>query len=226
MPQPIRTTTPARLATLFVVVAAWLWSWSIHTPWAADTAPRLWLHDLLYYLRVALVAWVLAECALWAWHPARRTWLATIALAATLLVSVAAWTYASTSLGLRLRVAASAAALQDLPRQSDGLRRQRAGLLLVDALRRPCDAATPWFWLGRPHGAGSGINLAVVRSDGLPKAPHAQAFRLRRIDAQWWVAYQNGPQYQALQGDAAAARCTRPREAASHRAGMAFVEAG
>ena len=65
-----------------------------------------------------------------------------------------------------------------------------------------------------------------MRSDALPEAPFAGAFRLRRIDAHWWMAYQHGPRYHALQGDAAAAACASPREARSHRAGMAFVEAG
>ena len=45
-----------RVAALFACVAAWLWLWSIHTPWAADLAPRLWLYDVLYYARVLLVA--------------------------------------------------------------------------------------------------------------------------------------------------------------------------
>ena len=45
-----------RVAALFACVPAWLWLWSIHTPWAADLAPRLWLYDVLYYARVLLVA--------------------------------------------------------------------------------------------------------------------------------------------------------------------------
>ena len=57
-------------------------------------------------------------------------------------------------------------------------------------------------------------------------APFAEAFRLRRIDAQWWMAYQNGARYHALQGDATAARCSAPGEITSHRAGLAFIEDG
>lgn len=228
-----RASTSLRLAVLLATVAGWLWLWSIHTPWATDLAPRLWLYDLLYYLRAALVAWVLAECALWAFHPLQRTRFASACLVATLALSAAAWIYAHASIGWRVRTRASAPALEALAmqgdgdrRQGDGDRRQRAGLVLVDSLRRPCDAATPWFWLGRPHGAGSGINLAIVRSDAPPQAPFAEAFRLRRIDAHWWMAYQDGRRYHALQGDAAAGECALARQIGSHRAGMAFIEAG
>ena len=43
--------TTARIAALFACVAAGLWLRSIHTPWAADLAPHLWLYDVLYYAR-------------------------------------------------------------------------------------------------------------------------------------------------------------------------------
>lgn len=212
-----------RVAALFACVAAWLWAWSIHTPWAADLAPRLWLYDLLYYARVVLIAWALAECAHWAWHPAKRTWPTSILLGGVLLAGAAGWAYAHAGIGWRLRVRASTQALDALAMRGAGDVRQRAGHVLVDTVRTPCDAATPWFWLGRPHGVGSGINLALVRSDGPPQAPFADAFRIRRLDGHWWMAYQNGARYQALQGVSRTAACTTPREAMSHRAGMAFV---
>lgn len=135
------------------------------------------------------------------------------------------WAYAHTSIGWRLRVLASTHALAALAAHGPGDLRQRAGHVLVDTVRLPCGAATPWFWLGRPHGAGSGINLALVRSDGPPQVPFADAFRIRRIDDHWWMAYQNGGRYLALQTQDDEAACRAPRTLPSHRAGMAFIDA-
>lgn len=188
-------------------------------------APRLWLYDLLFYARVLLVAWALAECALWYWHPGWRTRAGTACLAGMLLAA-AAWALATTGAGWRLRVSASAPALDALATAGNGDTRQRAGHVLVDSVRHPCDAGTPWFWLGRPHGAGSGINLAIVRSTALPQAPFADAFRLRRLDAHWWMAYQQGARYHALQAQAGESACRAPARVQSHRAGMAFIDAG
>jgi hypothetical protein len=218
--------TTARVAALFACVAAWLWLWSLHTPWATDLAPRLWLYDVLYYARVLLVAWLLAEVALWCWHPSKRRRLGSLLLGGSVLAGIAGWAYAQTGLGWRLRVLASAPALDALAARGASDLRQRAGHVLIDTVRFPCAATTPWFWLGRPHGAGSGINLALIRSDSTPQAPFADAFRIRRIDGRWWMAYQHGAKYHALQGNAAAAACSTSAEAGSHRAGMAFVEAG
>ena len=75
----------------------------------------------------------------------------------------------------------------------------------------------------RPSNRVIGYTLALVRSDASPQAPFADAFRIRRVDGHWWMAYQHGARYAALQGDNRAAACATPREAASHRAGMAFV---
>ena len=58
--------TTTRVAALSACVAAWLWLWSIYTPWAADRAPRLWLYDVLYYARVLLVAWIALTSTWWA----------------------------------------------------------------------------------------------------------------------------------------------------------------
>ena len=218
--------TTTRVAALSACIAAWLWLWSIYTPWAADRAPRLWLYDVLYYARVLLVAWLLAEVALWWWHPSKRRRLASLLLGGSVLAGLAGWAYAQAGIGWRVRVLASAPALEALAAGGASDLRQRAGHVLVDTVRFPCSAGTPWFWLGRPHGAGSGINLALVRSDDTPQAPFAGAFRIRRIDGHWWMAYQHGANYHALQSDAAAAACSTSAEATSHRAGMAFVEAG
>ena len=218
--------TTTRVAALSACVAAWLWLWSIYTPWAADRAPRLWLYDVLYYARVLLVAWLLAEVALWWWHPSKRRRLPSILLCGSVLAGLAGWAYAQTGLGWRVRVQASAPALEALAAGGASDLRQRAGHVLVDTVRFPCSASTPWFWLGRPHGAGSGINLALVRSDDRPQAPFAGAFRIRRIDGHWWMAYQHGPRYQAMQADGAQAACVVPAMTPSHRAGMTFVEAG
>lgn len=216
----------ARVAALSACVAAWLWMWSIHTPWAVDIAPRLWLYDVLYYARVLLVAWLLAEVALWYWHPSKRRRLASILLGVTVLAGIAGWAYAQTGIGWRLRVLASTAALDALAASGASDLRQRAGHVLVDTVRFPCVENTPWFWLGRPHGGGSGINLALVRSDTTPQAPYAEAFRIRRIDRHWWMAFQDGARYQALQAHAAASACIVPATAPSHRAGMHFIERG
>ncbi len=149
--------------------------------------------------------------------------MASLLLATTLLAGIAGWACAQTGIGWKLRVVASAPALDALAAQGRNDLRQRAGHVLVDTVRFPCAATTPWFWLGRPHGAGSGINLAAVRSDARPQAPFAGAFRIRRLDGHWWMAYQHGARYQALQGDSRAVACATPQQAASHRAGMAFI---
>lgn len=226
MPAALHPSTTVRLAGLLGCVLAWCWLWSVHTPWAADTTPRLWLYDLLFYARVLLAAWVLVECALWYWHPRRRTRIGTVFLAATVLTAAAAWALAATGAGWRWRVVASARALDALATAGTGDIRQRAGQVLVDTVRFPCDAGTPWFWLGRPHGGGSGINLAIVRSASLPQAPFADAFRLRRIDGQWWMAYQRGTRYQTLQARNDQSGCRAPGTITSHRAGLAFIDAG
>ena len=213
-----------RVAALFACVATWLWLWSIYTPWAADLAPRLWLYDVLYYARVLLVAWLLAEVALWWWHPSKRRRLASILLGGTVLAGIAGWTYAQTDIGWRLRVVASAPALEVLAADGASNLRQRAGQELVDTVRFPCNGSTPWYWLGRPHGAGSGINLAVVRSDVVPQAPLADAFRIRRIDGRWWMAYQNGARYDAMLARGVAQTCHATGTVSSHRAGLAFIE--
>lgn len=218
--------TSVRLVALLALALAWLWAWSIYTPWAADRAARLWLYDSLYYTRVVLVAWGLAEAASWAWHPARRTGIGTLALAAVAGLAALAWTLGSTAPGWRMRVLASSTPLHALAGKGLGDQRQRAGHVLVDSVRFPCGADIPWFWLGRPHGTGSGINLALVRSDTAPLAPFAPAFRVYPIADRWWLAYQHGPRYHALQPDPAAAACRPPASAGSHRAGMAFIAAG
>lgn len=218
--------TTARVAALSACVGAWLWLWSIYTPWAADLAPRLWLYDVLYYARVLLVAWLLAEVALWCWHPAKRRLGASLLLGGTILAGIAGWAYAQTGLGWRLRVLASAPALDALAAGGASDLRRRAGHVLVDTVRFPCSATTPWYWLGRPHGAGSGTNLALVRSDQAPQAPYAAAFRIRRIDGRWWMAYQHGPRYHAQQAQPDASGCVATGSLPSHRAGMRFIQRG
>ena len=212
------------MAALFGGVLAWLWLWSVHTPWAADLAPRLWLYDLLFYIRVVLVAWLLAEAAWWAWHPSQRRYVASLLLGSALIAGTAGWAYSQTGIGWRLRVLASAPALDALAARGSGAPRQRAGQVLVDTVQFPCAAGTPWFWLGRPHGAGTGINLAIIRSEALPRAPYADAFRLRHLDGDWWMAYQDGTRYHALQERGVASSCVEADTVRSHHAGMAFID--
>ncbi len=218
--------TTVRIAALLACVVAWLWAWSIYTPWAADRLPRLWLYDALYYMRVLLVAWTLAECANWFWHPSKRRRMASMLLAATLLAGIAGWVYASTGIGWRWRISASADALTAIAANGNSDTRQRIGHVLVDTVRNPCKRGTPWFWLGRPHGGGSGINLAIIQSETQPQAPFADAFHIRHVGDNWWMAYQDGGRYHALQARRDQAACGTAQTVASHRAGMAFIGEG
>jgi len=214
-----------RLWTLFLLALAWCWAASVFTPWAADLAPRLWLYDVLYYARAALVFWGGCE-----WlrvllrRDARAPALVPLALATA--SALLAGAYHDTAAGWRWKTAASDAALRALSRQGDHDERQRAGHFIVDTLRHPCRAEQAWLWLGRPHGAGTGTNRALVRSAGAPLAPMPDAFAFRPVGDGWWLAYQHAARYrQGLQrGDAGA--CAPGRVLERHRDGIAFIAAG
>ena len=213
---------PSRLLLLLAATLAWLWASSPYTPWAEDAAPRLWLYDTLYYARVGLLAWLAAETALAAMRPARRGAPALGMLAAVALAWLAGWLYVDSGPGWRWRTRASLAALAAVADAGDSDRRQRAGHVLVDTVRTPCGSAAPWLWLGRPHGGGSGINLALVRSRGVPSSPVREAFVFLPLGAQWWMAYEDPVRHHA----ASAVRCVPGRSVANHRAGLAHVAAG
>lgn len=221
----MRPPTALRLWTLFLLALAWCWAASVFTPWAADRAPRLWLYDVLYYARALLLFWGGCE-----WlrvllrRDARARTLLPLALATA--TALLAWLHHDTAIGWRWKVAASDQALRALSRQDDHDARQRAGHFIVDTLRHPCRADQPWLWLGRPHGAGSGTNRALVRSGGVPLAPIPGAFAFWPVGKGWWLAYQHASHYQrGLQRQGGRA-CTPGRVLQRHVDGTAFIAAG
>lgn len=209
-----------RLALLLLATLAWLWASSPYTPWAADRAPRLWLYDLLFYLRVVLLAWLAAETAWLFFRHGRRTRTALAMLALACGAWLAAVLYVDSGPGWRWRTLASRAALETLAQAGYSDQRRRAGHLIVDNVRTPCGVHAPWLWLGRPHGAGSGINLALVRSAGVPDTPVAEAFVFRALGHGWWMAYENAAAHHA--GTARRA-CSPGLTIATHRAGRAHM---
>lgn len=211
-------------ATLF-----WLWASSVFTPWAEDRAPRLWLYDLLFYLRFALLFWAIAEVLRLALRRKSRVSMQpALPLAATALVVLVAWAYEHSEAGLRWKVAASRDALAAVARDGHGDRRRRAGHFLVDTTRAPCGDAQPWLWLGRPHGGGTGINLALVHSgNSIPVTSEPEAFAFSSVADGWWMAYQHAGRYhRALQRrePSAAATCVAGTPV-THRQGLAFTRA-
>ncbi|WP_162301433.1 hypothetical protein [Cognatilysobacter segetis] len=204
--------------TLPVAAVVLAWAGSMYTPWAADTASRLWLYDLVYYLRyVALLAWLAVAVRLAATGASRRQALP-LALAA--LVAAVVVLVESPGLGLRLRVAASADALDRVAAGPDGLYRRRAGHLIIDGVSRPCDRARPWLWLGRPHGGGTGTGIALVRSPAArPQVPRGGAHRVLHLDGPGWLAFQHGAPTPQL-------ACESAVELRDIAAGRAFMARG
>lgn len=208
-----------------LAVPLWAWSRSTLTPWAVSRAPRLWLYDALYYLGFALLAWALAEVALAVFQRRREraVTLLPLAVAAGLASAILWWTYSES--GLRMQIRVSANDLHRVVGAGHGDVRQRAGVFLVDTVRAPCAAAEPWLWLGRPHGAGTGINRALVFSGpAVPYTPQRDAYAFWPVADGWWMAYQHARR------DLAAAdtpnRCARGRVLHSHRQGMAWIARG
>lgn len=225
----MRLPSSLRLWTLLAAVLFWLWASSVFTPWAEDRAPRLWLYDLLFYLRFVLLFWAAAEGLRLAWRRESRTSMRqALPLAAIVAVVLAAWTYERTVTGLRWKVSSSRDALAAVARDGYGDRRRRAGHFLVDTTRAPCGDAQPWLWLGRPHGGGTGINLALVRSDSVPATPEPEAFAFSPVADGWWMAYQHAGHYRrALQQrrDSSATAACVVGTVVTHRQGLAFTKA-
>lgn len=213
---------------LLAATLAWLWASSVFTPWAADRLPRLWLYDTLFYLRYVLLLWAAAEAACLAFHwRDRRARHALLPLAGTLLAAGTAWVGLHSEAGLRWRVAASESALAAVADSGASDVRRRAGHFLVDSVRQPCRGQA-WLWLGRPHGGGTGINLALVRSGAAPpRTPAADAFAFWPAGDGWWVAYQHAARYRdAVATGAGTPACPRGRILSRQREGLALVEAG
>ena len=222
----MRLTPPLRLWTLFALALAWCWASSVFTPWAVDLAPRLWLYDVLFYARVVLLFWGACELLrVLLGHDWRRSTLGPLGL--VLVVAALAWAYADSETGWRWKVAASRDALRASMGTHDDDVRQRAGHFIVDTLRHPCLEAQPWLWLGRPHGAGSGTNLALVHSgNAAPQSPMAEAFAFRPLRDGWWLAYQHAAEYRRALAMDGNRQCMPGRVLQGHRDGRAFIESG
>lgn len=193
--------------------------------------PRMWLHDCLFYAGFALLAWAMGEMLTLTMHwrqPFARRALAP--LLATASVAALAWISAQTGGGLQMRVALSSQALEAAADAGYNDERRHAGLFLVDSTRQPCSGQT-WLWLGRPYGAGTGTNLALVRSDASATimTPAADAFAFLHLGDGWWMAYQHAARYQRHappEGAASTSPCAPGRVILHHREGLAFVAKG
>jgi hypothetical protein len=234
LPRPgnacIRMSVPSslRLWVLLAATIAWCWANSVFSPWAVDRAPRLWLYDLLFYLRFALLAWAAAEVLRIALRraPPRRAEISPLALIA--LAVLAAQVYQHGEAGLRWKLAASNDALLAVAGAGNSDQRRRAGHFLIDSVRTPCGPAT-WLWLGRPFGGGTGINLALVHAgERVPATPFPDAFAFWYAHADWWLAYQHGGRYErAVQRQPSqVAACSAGSVLSRHRQGRAFIASG
>ena len=222
----MRRHSAARRWGVALAALALAWAGSVYTPWAADTVPRLWLYDLGWYLRFAVLAWGLVEAGVLLHARVARisAWLP-LAVAAAVAISALAAPRSGAVLALQVR--ASEARLQAVVDAGAPGRRARAGHLIVDGLSLPCDARQPWLWIGRPHGGGTGTSLALVRVDaGTPRVPTGDAQRLRPLTGRWWLAYQHAARHVRAGDMTSRAACVRASKVSSHRQGLDFVEAG
>ena len=222
---------PASLRPWLLLLAslAWLWATSVFTPWAADRAPRLWLYDLLFYLGFALLFWGGAEALRLALRRGPRG--DAIPLAAAACMAVAVLGHAHTGTGMRWKVAASHAALTATASAGYSDQRRRVGHFIVDDVRLPCAGTRQaWLWLGRPHGGGSGTNIALVWGAGQrPATPQHDAFAFWPAGHGWWVAYQHAGRYHdgiARPPAGATGTCTPGAVLSRHRQGIALVADG
>ncbi len=216
-----------RIGLLLVLVVLRIYSGSVFSPWAESELPRLWLYDTLFYAGYLLFFWWGAE-ALRLIVVRRRTgsWRrAAVPLALLLAAAVlplANFALHRTAAGWRMRVELSAPSLRSHKDPVIGDRRHRAGWLIIDSVRAPCGDQA-WLWLGRPFGGGTGINLALVHSPpGPPLSPLPEAFRFRRVNDQWWMAYQNPRAYRRGRGYSAE-DCVAGIVVETHRAGMRYI---
>ena len=100
-----------RLWMLLAATIAWLWATSVFSPWAVDRAPHLWLHDLLFYLRFALLFWTAAEILRIILRRTRPRLAEFSPLALMALIVLVAQAYQHEEAGLRWKLAASNDAL-------------------------------------------------------------------------------------------------------------------
>lgn len=228
----MRMPSPLRLWMLLAAIVAWLWASSVFTPWAGDRAARLWLYDLLFYMRFVLLFWAAAEVLRMVLARTGPPLAEAVPLATAALVVLGALGYTSSEYGLRWRLAASNDALVATANSGSSDQRRRAGHFLVDSVRVPCADRAAWLWLGRPFGGGTGINLALVRTDRrVPATPFPDAFAFWHAVDGWWLAYQHAGRYQrALRRQQQAphrlAACSVGRVLSRHSQGQAFIGAG
>jgi hypothetical protein len=214
---------------LLLATLAWLWATSVFTPWAEDRAPRMWLYDLLFYLRFALLFWGGGELLRLALR--RASAMDVVPLAAAAFAVAAALVYQHSETGLRWKVADSREALIAASKAGHDDRRRRVGHFIVDGVRLPCAGTRQaWLWLGRPHGGGTGTNLALVWGDGQrPATPLRDAFAFWPAGSGWWLAYQHGVRYRralARRQPGDAGTCVPGVVLSRHRQGLALVADG
>ena len=225
--------SPLRLWILLATTVTWLWAGSVFTPWAADRAPRLWLYDVLFYMRFALLFWAAVEVLRIVLRRARPRLAETWPLAITALMVLVAQGYQHSEAGLRWKLAASSDALVAAATAGNSDQRGRAGHFLIDSVRIPCSDHA-WLWLGRPFGAGTGINLALVHAGTrVPATPFPESFAFWHAGDGWWLAYQHADRYQrAVQRHALrqhrspVAACSAGAVRSRHRQGQDFVADG
>lgn len=189
--------------------------------------PRLWLYDLLFYTRFALLFWASFEliyaCMQIRSSPGNRQYaIANIAVLSLPAAAVSAYLMLMhTGNGFRARVELSSEALDALRKPEYADLRQRAGWFLIDTQRHPC-GDQPWLWLGNMYGGGTGNNLALVYSrDEIPDSPAAEAFRFWSVSGGWWLAYQNPASYYS--GSLRSDDCRTGAQVATHYQGMKFI---
>lgn len=187
----------------------------------------MWLYDLLFYTRFALLFWAAFELVYAGIRIRKSSGISPQAILNIAVIGLAALTVSAyfflmqTGNGFRARVKLSTESLDALREPEFTDIRLRAGWFLIDTQRQPC-GDQPWLWLGNMYGGGTGNNLALVYStSGVPKSPAVEAFRFWPVSAGWWLAYQNPESYysRALQSDA----CTNGETVATHDQGMAFI---
>lgn len=228
-----------RLWLLLALTLALLWAHSPFTPWASSREPMWVLYDGLFYARYVLLFWWGFEALRVLFRQVRREARRSRGLAEALLLSLIAFVTLAgdnawdSDIGLRLLAQASESALEAdaIAHATDDDRRHRVGAFLFDSRRFPCGTAQPWRWLGRPFGAGTGINQALVRAgDGTPLTPYADAFRFRHLHAGWWIAYQDAHEYftrwHANQAAGTRPDCLPGTAVATHGEGRRFIAEG
>ncbi len=177
-----------------------LWAGSAFTPWALSSAPLMLVYDALFYAGFVLAGWWLIELGLIARQRSIPLHAAApLGLALACVLSNAG--LADTAIGLHIRLHFSRPALEQAVAERasrepihlpDDDRRRRIGAFLVDTWRLPCRPDQPWLWLGRPFGAGTGINRALIRSQqAVPDSPDSASLRVLDLGHGWWLAYQN-----------------------------------